>query len=169
MISFERKYCDRTFPFYFYFSHFGEISQLGTPKKKNAAAHKWADFFSSPTKWFYPLLLIWTFSSSEVTRGFSGGPDHHQVVLCTSSYMDLLKLRSYVLFFWWTGSTTKWVCTRLFLYGPSLDPLVKKERASERAKQTHSRDVHREEPVQGWCVERLLLPQSVCWSAPLRL
>jgi hypothetical protein len=62
-----------------------------------------------------------------------------------------------VPFFWWTGPATKWVCTRLVLYGPSLDSLVKKERASERAKQAPSRDVHKEEPVQGWCVERLLL------------
>ncbi len=72
------------FIFIFYFSLFGEISQLGTPKKKcccpqvgvlsssNPRRYLWTRY---PTKWFYPLRLIWTFSSSEITRGFSGGPD----------------------------------------------------------------------------------------------
>ncbi len=144
MISFQRKYCDRIFPFYFYFSHFGEILQLGTNKKKNTLLPTSGRTFflepyrylwtRSPTKWFYPLLLIWTFSSSEVTSGFSCGPSQAQK-LPAVFLVDLLKLQSDVRFFWWTRPTTKWVCTRLFLYGPSLDPLVKKERASERAKE----------------------------------
>jgi len=90
--------------FLFLFRILAKFRNWGPQKKKNAAAPKWAYFLPPPLSGSAPFFLY--------------GP---------------LKLRSYVRFFWWTGPTTKWVCTRLFLYGPSLDPLVKKERASERA------------------------------------
>jgi hypothetical protein len=143
MISFQRKYCDTLFPFSFSFSHFGEISQLGTPKKKKRCCPQVGVLSSSPTKWFCPLLLIWTSQAPKLRAVLLVDRTHHQVGL----YASLLI---------WTFSRSS--CEE----GAS-------ERASEQAKQTHSRDVRREEPVQGWCVERLLLPQSVCWSAPLRL
>ncbi len=104
----------RIFPFnlIFYFSHFGEISQLGTPKKKrcgpqvgvlsslNPRRYLWTRY---PTKWFYPLLLIWTFSSSEDNRGFSGGPDppssgSTHLFLCGPSQAP--KLRAVLLVDW---------------------------------------------------------------------
>ncbi len=122
------------------FRNWGPQKKKNKTKQTNSAAHKWAYFLST--------------GLSGPTHFVLYGPSQIQKLPA----VFLVDLRSYVGFFWWTGPTTKWVCTRLFLYGPSLDPLVKKERASERAKQTHSRDVHREESVQGWCVERLLLP-----------
>jgi hypothetical protein len=87
MISFQRKYCDRIFPFYFDFSYFGEISQLGTPKKKkqnktNKLCCPQVGLLSFyRTKWSYPLRFIWTFSNSEVARSFSGGPPKLRGVL----------------------------------------------------------------------------------------
>ncbi len=118
MICFQRKYCDGKFPFYFYFSHFGEISQLGTPKKKkkNAAAHKWA--------YLLPRTPDGTCGRHTRLSGSTHfvlyGPSQAQKLPAVFP-VDLLKLRSYPRFFWWwTRPTTKWVCTRLFLYGPSL-------------------------------------------------
>jgi hypothetical protein len=91
-------------------------------KKKNAAATSGRTFFLEPqTKWFDPLHFMRTFASSEGTCGFSGGPDppssgSTNVCLCGPSQapkiravllVDLLKLRNYVLFFWWRSQAPK--------------------------------------------------------------
>jgi hypothetical protein len=165
MISFERKYCEKEYYLIFLFYFFRILAKFrnwGT-KKKNAAATSGRTFFLEPQlSGSTHFILCGPSQVQKVPVVFLVDLMHLQVVLRTSSYVDLLKLRkyvrffwwtfsssevtccssggglklrNYVLFFWWTGPTTKWVCTRLVLYGPSLDSLVKKERASEAGTQ----------------------------------
>ncbi len=98
----------------------------GPQKKKNKQTNKLCcpqvgllSFYR--TKWCYPLLLIWTFSNSEVTRSFSGGPPTLRGVLLVDRTHHKVGLYASLLI--WTFSRSS--CEE----GAS-------ERASERSRHT---------------------------------